>query len=68
MSIDGDRNRDDGVGHHVAQFWPRAAVDCAGGQVKQEIDDARVLLAAEQPAVQLLKLRTNARKRRHQGK
>jgi len=43
-------------------------VDRASGQMKQEIDDARLLLAAEQPTVELLEPRTDAGERRNQGK
>ena len=68
VPIDGDRDSDDGVGHDVAQFWPRPAVDRPGREVKQEIDDTRLLLPAEQPAVELLELRPDAGQRRNQGK
>ena len=68
VSIEGDRDGDDGVGHHVAQFRPRAAVDRAGGQMKQEVDDTRLVLAAEQPTVELLEPRADAGERRNQGK
>ena len=68
VSIDGDRDSDDGVGHDVAQFWPRPAVDRPGREVKQKVDDTRLLLAAEQPAVELLELGSDAGERRNQGK
>ena len=67
VSIDGDRDGDDGVGHDVAQFRPGAAVDRAGRQMKQEVDDTRLLLAAEQPTVELLEPRADAGERRNQG-
>ena len=64
VAIHGDRDGDDGIGHHVAQLRPRSPVDRAGGQVKQEIDHPRRLFAAEQPAVELLQLRPDAGQRR----
>ena len=66
-----DRHRDgrDRARHDVAQFRPRPAVDGAGRQMEQQIDDARRrVFAAEQPAVQLLELRPDAGKRGQRGK
>jgi len=68
VAIHRDRDRDDGIGHHVAQLRPRPAVDRAGGQVKQEVDDACRLFAVEQATVELLQLRPDAGQRRHRGK
>ena len=67
MPVDRDRDRDDGVGHDVAQLRPRPAVDRAGRQMEQQIDDARRVLAAEQPAKQLLHLRPDARQAGQRG-
>ena len=69
VAVDGDRDGDDGVGLHIAQLRPRAAVDRAGRQVEQQIDDARHVVAAEQAAIELLDLRPDAgqaRERREQ--
>ena len=50
-------------------FGRDAAVDRAGRQMEQQIDDARRrVLAAEQLAVQLLELRPDAGKRGQRGK
>ena len=50
-------------------FGRDAAVDGAGRQMEQQIDDARRrILAAEQPAVELLQLRPDAGKRGQRGK
>ena len=68
VAIHRDRDRDDGIGHHVAQFRPRPAVDRARGQVKQEIDDAGRPLAAEQATIEPLQLRPDAGQRRYRGK
>ena len=59
MAVDRHRHGHDRVGHDVAQLRPRAAVDRAGRQMEQEIDDAR-RLALEQPREQLLELRPDA--------
>ena len=50
VAVDGDRHGRDRAGHHVAQFWPGAAVDRAGRQVKDQIGDARAVLAAGEAA------------------
>jgi hypothetical protein len=36
--------------------------------MKQQVDDARLVITAEQPAIQPLKLRADARERRDAGK
>ena len=54
VAVHGHRNGHHGVGHDVAQFRPRTAVDRPGGQMEQEIDDARPVVSAEQPAIKLL--------------
>ena len=69
MAFDRHRDGRDRAWHHVAQFRPGAAVDGAGRQMEQQVDDARrYVLAAEQPAVKLLELRPDARKRGQRGK
>jgi hypothetical protein len=65
--VNGDRNGDKLAGLHFVELWPRAAVDRAGGQVKQEVDDAR-RLAVEQPGVKLLQLRPDAGQAGKRGK
>ena len=61
----GDRN--DLIRQSIAQFWPRAAVDNARRQVKQQIDDAR-RFAVEQAGVKLLQLRPDAGQAGERGK
>src|SRR5262249_31151333 len=60
----------DRAGNDVAQLGTCAAIDRAGGQMKQEVDEARrLVLAAEQAAKELLDLRSDAgqvRNRREQ--
>ena len=69
VAVDSHRNGRDRAWHHVAQFRPRAAVDGAGRQMEQQVDDARWrVFAAEQAAVQLLELRPDAGKRGQRGK
>ena len=54
-----DRDGDHLAGLHFVEFRPRAAVDDARGQVKQQVDDAR-RLAVEQPGIEHLQLRPDA--------
>ena len=70
MPVDRHRDGDDAAGHDIAQHRPRPPVDGTGRQVQQEIDDARRLLAAEQPAVEPRDLVADPRQhrdRREQG-
>ena len=70
MAVDGHLQRHHGSRHGVADFRPRAAVDHAGRQMQQQIDQPRRLIAAEQIAEQLVLLRPDAgkaRDRRKQG-
>ena len=57
-------HRHHGAGLNVAQLWPGSAVDGPDRHVEQQIDKARHVIAAEQPAIELLHLRSDARKRR----
>jgi hypothetical protein len=43
VHCDGD-NR---IGNEVLQLWPRSPVDRAGREVKEQVEDARWLIAAE---------------------
>ena len=65
--LDGDRDGDHLAGLHLVELRPGAAVDGAGGQVKQEIDDAR-RLAVEQPRIELFQLRPDAGQAGQRGK
>ncbi len=60
MPVDGHLQRDYGSRNSVADFRPRAAVDHAGRQMQQQIDQARRLLAAEQIAEQFVLLGPDA--------
>ena len=64
VAIDRHRHRDDAPGDDVAQLRPRAAIDRAGRQMEEKVDDARRLIATEQAGIELLELRTDARQRR----
>ncbi len=55
----GDCDGHDFAGAHLVEFRPRAAVDRARRQMKQEIDDAG-RLAAEQFRIELFQLRPDA--------
>ena len=59
MLADRDRDGDDLAGLYVAQLRPRAAIDRAGRQMEQQIDDAR-RVAVEQPRIKLFQLRPDA--------
>ena len=59
MAVDGDRDRDHLAGDDVGELRPRAAVDGAGRQVEQQIDDARRLVV-EQPGIERFQLRPDA--------
>ena len=63
MTVNADRDRDDGIRHHVPQFRARSTVDDAGRQVKKQIDYTRRLFATEQSAIKLFQPRSNAGKR-----
>ena len=65
VAIDGDGDRHHGIGRDRGELWLIAAVDEAGRQMKQKIDDARRLaVAADQAREQLLQLRPDAGQRR----
>ena len=57
--VDGDGDGHKLAGLHLIELRPRPAVDRAGGQVKQQVDDAR-RLAVEQPRIEPLQLRPDA--------
>ena len=57
--VDGDGDGDHLARLHRVELWPRAAIDDAGRQVKQQVDDAR-RLAVEQPGIELFQLRPDA--------
>ncbi len=62
MPVDGDRDCHDGIGDDFAQLRLVAAVDKAGRQVKQQIDNARlVAVAPNQAAEQFFQLRPDPR-------
>jgi hypothetical protein len=62
MSVDRDSDRDHAAEYDVAQLRPRAAIDRAGRQMQQQVDDARGVVATEQPAIELLLLWADADK------
>ncbi len=64
VAVDRHRDGDDATGHDIAQHRPRPPVDGPGRQVEHEIDDARRVLAAEQPAIEPRDLVADARQRR----
>jgi len=68
MTIDRDFQRHHRSRNRLADFWPRPAVDDAGRQVQQQIDQPRRLIAAEQIAQQLVLLRPDAWKGRDRRK
>ncbi len=68
MAIDGDFQRHHGSLRGIADFRPRPAIDHAGGQMQQQIDQSRRLVAAEQIAQQLVLLRPDAGKARDRSK
>jgi hypothetical protein len=69
VAVDSHRDGGDRAWHHVAQFGAGAAVDGAGRQMEQQIDDARRrIFAPEQAAIKLLELRPDAGKRGQRGK
>ncbi len=70
MPVDGHFQRHHGTRRSVADFWPRPAIDHARGQMKQQIDQPRRLIAPKQIAQELVLLRPDAgkaRNRREQG-
>ena len=61
MALDRHSHGDDGAGHDVFQFRACSPINDAGRKVEQQVDDARFfLVAAEQPAIELLNLRADA--------
>ena len=68
MTVDGDLQRHHGSLRGVADLRPRPAVDHAGRQMQQQIDQPRRLIAAEQIAQQLVLLRPDAGKARDRRK
>ena len=68
VAIDGDLQRHHGSLHGLADLRPSAAVDHAGRQMQQQIDQPRRLIAAEQIAQQLVLLRPDARQARDRRK
>ena len=61
MRLDGDRDGDDGVGLDLGELRLIAAVDEAGRQMKQQIDDARRLaVAPDRAGEQFFQLRPDA--------
>jgi hypothetical protein len=67
VPVDRDGDGDDAVEGDVPQLGAGAAVDHAGRQMEQEIDEARRLVAAEQAGVKLLHLRADARQHPHRA-
>ena len=67
MAVDGDRDRDHLAGDDVGELRPRAAVDGAGRQVEQQIDDPRRLVV-EQPGIERFQLRPDAGQAGERGK
>src|SRR5262249_8130106 len=67
MTIDADRDRDDGIRHDIPQFWARPAIDGAARQVEKQVDYTRRLVATDQSAIELLQPRPNAGKRCDRG-
>ena len=65
--VDRDRYGDDLAGLHLVELRPRAAVDDARGQVKQQVDHARRLVL-EQPGIELFQLRPDAGQAGERGK
>ena len=68
VTVDRDFERHDGTGRSVTNLRLRAAVDDAGRQMQQEIDQPRRLVAVEQIAQQLVLLRPDAGKARDRCK
>jgi len=68
VAVDGDFQRHHGSLHGLANLRPRPAVDHAGRQVQQQIDQPWGLVAAEQIAQQLVLLRPDAGKGRDRRK
>src|SRR4029450_3059960 len=64
MTIHGDGDGDNSTGHHVAKLRSCSAVDRTGGQMKQQVDDARRLFATEQVWIERLHARTKCGERR----
>ncbi len=62
VAVDGHLQRHHGSDHDIPDLGPGPAVDHAGGQVQQQVDQPRRLVAVEQVAQQLVLLRTHARK------
>ena len=63
MAVDGDLHGHHRTGLDFAQLRPCAPIDRAAGQMEQEVDDSRFVIAAEQAPVEFLELRADARKR-----
>jgi hypothetical protein len=62
MAVDGNLQRHHGALHGIADFRLGAAVDHAGRQMQQQIDQPRRLIAAEQVTEQFVLLRPDAGK------
>src|SRR5262249_28568102 len=60
VTVDRYRDGDDGTRDHVDQLWPSAAVHRAGRQMEYQVKHSRALLAAEQTAIELFYLRSDA--------
>src|SRR5262249_21976245 len=63
MTIDADRDGDDGIRHDVPQLRARPTIDGAARQVEKQVDYPRRLFATEQSTIELLQPRPNAGKR-----
>ena len=68
MPVDRDLQRHHGSRNRIADFRPRPAIDHAGRQMQQQIDQPRRLIAAEQVAKQFVLLRPDAGKARDRRK
>ena len=68
MAVDRHFQRHHRARRRIADFRPRPAVDHLRGQMHEQIDQPRGLLAAKQVTQQLVLLRTDTGKARDQGK
>ena len=68
MPVDRHFQRHHGSRHRITDFRPRPAIDHAGGQMQQEIDQPRRRFAAKQVAQELVLFRPDAGKARDRRK
>jgi len=60
MPVDHNLQCHHGPRHRLADLWPRPPIDHAGGQMQQEIDQPRRLIAAKQIAQKFFLFRPDA--------